>query len=134
MIGDTAHFLAKSNAVRRSELGPLFPPLVSRLGEFILYSGVTAPTRSTYSSGIKLFLFRRTFYDLSGFYALLIVLYLFPTGVLYFVFLDLLDVLLNIYRWILLIVFGWDLLQITKLEETLGMNVKKITFACVHVK
>ena len=88
-----------------------------------LFVTIICPYVLSYSSGIKLFLFRKSFYQLSGFYSLLIVFYLFPTGVLYFVFLDLLDVLLNVYRWILLIVFNWGTLEITKLEETLGMCV-----------
>ena len=89
----------------------------------LLFVSIISPYILSYSSGIKLFLIRRTFDELQGFYRILIVLYLFPTGVFYFVFLDILDILLNIYRWLLLIVFGWNLLEITKLEETLAAQL-----------
>ena len=89
----------------------------------ILFLSIVSPYIISYSSGVKLFLFRRTFEDLKGFLQIGIVLYLLPTGVLYFVFLDILDVFLNIYRWILFIVFQWSLLQIKKLEETLAQQV-----------
>ena len=87
----------------------------------LLFISIVVPYILSYSSGVRLFLFRKTFSHLEGFLHVLIVFYLSPLGVLYFVLLDFLDVILTIYRWILLIVFRWSELRIKKLEETLGI-------------
>lgn len=44
-------------------------------------------------------------------------------GVLYFVFLDILDTVLSFYRLMLLTVFAKSVLEIKKLEETLAKQV-----------
>ena len=53
--------------------------------------------------GIRLFLFRRSFTDkLDDADILSIILYLLPTGIIYFMILDLFAVILAILRWIAL--------------------------------
>ena len=96
----------------------------------LLFISIVVPYILSYSSGVRLFLFRKTFSHLEGFLHVLIVFYLSPLGVFYFVFLDFLDVILTVYRWILLIVLRWSELRIKKLEETLG-RLKKILLYCV---
>lgn len=49
----------------------------------ILFCSIISPYILSYSSGVKLFLFRRTFDDLTGFLRVLIVFYILPTGVLH---------------------------------------------------
>ena len=87
----------------------------------LLFLSIVAPYVLSYSSGIRLFLFRRTFDSVQGFYKLFLVLYIFPTGIFYWIFLDLLDLFFSFYRWILFVFFGWKPLEIKKLEETIGM-------------
>ena len=88
-----------------------------------LFVSIVAPYILSYSSGVKLFLNRHTFDDLSGFKFVLVVLYLLPTGVIYFILLDGLDILLTYYRWVLFFVFQWSILDIKKLEETLANQI-----------
>eukprot|EP01083_Nonionella_stella_P309125 1093486_1 len=87
-----------------------------------LFTSMIAPYILSYSSGVKLFLFRGTFKELQGFYRVLLLLFLFPTGVLYFVFLDILDIFLNLFKWVVLII-GWSEIQIKQLEEVLALQV-----------
>eukprot|EP01083_Nonionella_stella_P080038 219730_1 len=63
----------------------------------ILSLSIVSPYVLSYSSGIKLFIYRKTFDNLVGFRNLLLILYLLPTGFLYFVLLDLIDILLSIW-------------------------------------
>eukprot|EP01083_Nonionella_stella_P177652 625049_1 len=88
-----------------------------------LFTSMIAPYILSYSSGVKLFLFRGTFKELEGFYRILLLLFLFPTGVLYFVFLDILDIFLNLFRWIVTIVFRWKEIKVKQLEEVLALQV-----------
>eukprot|EP01084_Bolivina_argentea_P112918 201351_1 len=62
-----------------------------------LFLSIIAPYLLQYSCGIKLFTQRRTFEKFSGFTSILVILYLLPTGVLYFMFLDLFDILFTYY-------------------------------------
>eukprot|EP01083_Nonionella_stella_P014862 41621_1 len=89
----------------------------------VLFTSMIAPYILSYSSGVKLFLFRGTLAELQGFYRILLLLFLFPTGVLYFVFLDILDVLLDLFRWVVSIVFGWNEFEVKQLEEVLALQV-----------
>ena len=75
-------------------------------------------------------LFRHTFDDLTGFYKIGLILFLLPTGVLYFVLIDLLDIVLSVYRWLLFVVFGWSELRIQILEDTLArqMHMSRMNF------
>eukprot|EP01084_Bolivina_argentea_P296727 511082_1 len=88
-----------------------------------LFTSMVAPYILSYSSGVKLFLFRGTFNELQGFYRILLLFYLFPTGILYFVFLDILDFVLNIIRWILSIICQWNDVQIKQVEEVMARQV-----------
>eukprot|EP01083_Nonionella_stella_P115452 342346_1 len=67
----------------------------------ILSLSIVSPYVLSYSSGIKLFIYRKTFDNLIGFRKLFLILYLLPTGFLYFVVLDLSDILLSIWIWVL---------------------------------
>ena len=73
--------------------------------------------------GFSSVLYRRTFKDIKGFYKIGLVLFLLPTGVLYFVLIDMLDILLTIYRWILFVILGWDQLQIELTEDILAKQI-----------
>eukprot|EP01084_Bolivina_argentea_P229506 387328_1 len=66
-----------------------------------LFVSLVAPYILSYSSGVQIFLYRKTFENvqLFTFKSLLLGLYLFPTGVLYFVLLDFIDALLQFYIW-----------------------------------
>eukprot|EP01084_Bolivina_argentea_P315221 546074_1 len=61
-----------------------------------LILSIIAPYLLQYSCGIKLFTLRRTFERLAGFRWILVALFLLPTGVLYFVFLDIYDLFINV--------------------------------------
>eukprot|EP01084_Bolivina_argentea_P276963 472691_1 len=67
----------------------------------ILFITLLAPYILSYSSGVHIFLYRKTFQDvqLFTFKSLLLGMYLFPTGILYFILLDVVDVLLEVYKW-----------------------------------
>eukprot|EP01083_Nonionella_stella_P221854 792190_1 len=67
----------------------------------ILSLSIASPYILSYSSGIKLFIYRKTFNNLVGFRNIFLFLYLLPTGFLYFVLLDLIDILLSIWIWFL---------------------------------
>eukprot|EP01083_Nonionella_stella_P042860 115683_1 len=67
----------------------------------VLSLSIVSPYVLSYSSGIKLFIYRKTFDNLVGFRNLFLILYLLPTGFFYFVLLDLIDILLSIWIWIL---------------------------------
>lgn len=90
----------------------------------ILFLTLLAPYILSYSSGVQIFLYRRTFSDvqLLTFKSLLLGLYLFPTGIFYFILLDVVDALLELYKWI-----GFGLLnkiknesQIIKIESSVA--------------
>eukprot|EP01083_Nonionella_stella_P169254 573498_1 len=67
----------------------------------ILSLSIVSPYILSYSSGIKLFIYRKTFDNLVGFRNIFLILYLLPTGFFYFVLLDLIDILLSIWIWFL---------------------------------
>eukprot|EP01083_Nonionella_stella_P064687 168852_1 len=67
----------------------------------ILSLSIISPYVLSYSSGIKLFIYRKTFDNLVGFRHLFLILYLLPTGFFYFVLLDVIDILLSIWIWVL---------------------------------
>eukprot|EP01083_Nonionella_stella_P044270 119260_1 len=66
-----------------------------------LFLSIVSPYVLSYSSGIKLFIYRKTFDDLVGFNNIFLMLYLLPSGFLYFVLLDIIDILLSIWLWVL---------------------------------
>eukprot|EP01084_Bolivina_argentea_P317425 550350_1 len=96
----------------------------------ILFVSLLAPYVLAYSSGVQIFLYRKTFENVQLFTmkAVLLFLYLFPTGVLYFVFLDLFDALLQVYVWFSFGVIGQiktesELAQIeSNVAEYFGMS------------
>eukprot|EP01083_Nonionella_stella_P242260 845191_1 len=67
----------------------------------ILFLSILSPYVLSYSSGIKLFIHRKTFDELVGFKNIFLILYLLPSGFFYFVLLDLIDILLSIWIWFL---------------------------------
>ena len=61
---------------------------------------MSSPYIISYSSGVQLFLFRQTFDNVySGLGKLLMFLFLLPSGILYFVFLDFADICMHLFRW-----------------------------------
>ena len=91
-----------------------------------LFLSVVTPYIISYSSGIKLFLKRKTFDELTGFSQMALIFYLLPTGPLFFILVDLLDLILGILRIFLFVIFGWSLYEINKFElnlaELFGMD------------
>eukprot|EP01084_Bolivina_argentea_P231860 390910_1 len=92
----------------------------------VLFLSILSPYIISYSSGVKLFLFRRTFDSFRGFEKWLMIFYILPTGILYFILLDLIDASFCIYR-----AFAYTLLNKNHddlkeaeeiLAEQLGMN------------
>eukprot|EP01083_Nonionella_stella_P165091 548345_1 len=67
----------------------------------ILFLTLLAPYILSYSSGVQIFLYRKTFenVELLTFKSLLLGLYLFPTGIIYFILLDVVDALAELYKW-----------------------------------
>eukprot|EP01084_Bolivina_argentea_P226460 382544_1 len=59
-----------------------------------------SPYILSYSAGVQIFLYRKTFQnvELFTFHSLLLGLYLFPSGIIYFILLDIIDVLMEIYK------------------------------------
>ena len=68
----------------------------------ILFLTLLAPYILSYSSGVQIFVHRKTFQNvrLFTFKSLLLGLYLFPTGIIYFILLDIIDALMELYKWI----------------------------------
>ncbi|ETO30039.1 hypothetical protein RFI_07084 [Reticulomyxa filosa] len=69
-------------------------------GEFwlstILFLSICAPFFVSYSSGVKLFMTNGKLQQTEGFLIILPILFLFPTGVLYFVLIDCIEILLSL--------------------------------------
>ena len=65
---------------------------------FITY---LAPYILSYSSGVQIFLYRKTFLNVQAFsfQSLMLGLYLFPTGILYFILMDVINALMEAYKW-----------------------------------
>ena len=89
----------------------------------ILCISIISPYILSYSSGIKLFLFAGTFDESKGFHSAGIVLYVLPTGILYWIFMDFLDVFLSFARLVLRICFDYTHTEIKQFEETLAKQV-----------
>eukprot|EP01084_Bolivina_argentea_P121455 215222_1 len=75
---------------------------VSIVFTMTLFITLLAPYILSYSSGIQVFLYRKTFQnvELFTFKSLLLGLYLFPTGIIYFILLDIIDIFSELYKWI----------------------------------
>eukprot|EP01084_Bolivina_argentea_P191474 328900_1 len=67
----------------------------------ILFVTLLSPYILSYSSGVQIFLYRKTFenVELFTFKSLALCFYLFPSGILYFIALDIVDVLMEVYKW-----------------------------------
>eukprot|EP01083_Nonionella_stella_P267987 905612_1 len=67
-----------------------------------LFLSMLAPYVLSYSSGIQIFNHRGTFENIKlwTLKSLLLTIYIFPSGVLYWIMLDAIDVLLEIYKWL----------------------------------
>ena len=67
----------------------------------VLFITLLAPYILSYSSGVQIFLYRKTFQNVQifTFKSLLLGLYLFPTGIFYFILLDIIDALMETYKW-----------------------------------
>eukprot|EP01084_Bolivina_argentea_P157332 274182_1 len=91
-----------------------------------LVISMASPYIISYSSGVQLYLFRQTFDNVEGFKKILMILFLLPTGIFYFVFLDLADILLHIIRWLFYVVCCRSLQKMGETEqilsEQLGMD------------
>eukprot|EP01084_Bolivina_argentea_P002010 3706_1 len=68
----------------------------------ILFVTLLAPFILSYSSGIQLFLYRKTFSNINvlSFKGFLLLMYLFPSGIFYFILTDVADALLQIYKFL----------------------------------
>eukprot|EP01084_Bolivina_argentea_P121456 215224_1 len=68
----------------------------------LLFVTLLAPYILSYSSGVQIFLFRKTFQnvELFTFKSLMLGFYLFPSGIMYFILLDIIDAMLELYKWI----------------------------------
>ena len=66
----------------------------------LLFLSIMSPYILSYSSGIAMFLYHRTFNGISALSikSLLLTLYIFPTGCLYFIAIDISDALLSVYK------------------------------------
>ena len=84
---------------------------------------MAAPYIISYSSGVQLHLFRRTFDQSQGLKKLLMMLFLLPTGILYFVCLDLLDIFVHLFRWIYFVLCCKSLQKIAETEDILAEQV-----------
>eukprot|EP01084_Bolivina_argentea_P074421 135013_1 len=75
-----------------------------------------SPYILSYSAGVQIWLKRKTFENvqLFTFRSLLLGLYLFPTGILYFIILDVIDILLEVYKW-----FGYTIINKIKTPREL---------------
>eukprot|EP01083_Nonionella_stella_P251237 867033_1 len=91
----------------------------------ILSLSIVSPDILSYSSasGIKLFIYRKTFDNLVGFRNVFLILYLLPSGFLYFVLLDLIDMLLSIWIWVLHNVLCRHEQYLKELEEIIANDL-----------
>ncbi|ETO31620.1 hypothetical protein RFI_05499 [Reticulomyxa filosa] len=93
---------------------------VRKNGEFwlsiVLFLSICAPFLVSYSSGVKLFMTKGTLQHAEGFLVILPILYLFPTGILYFVLLDFLEIILAVVEMVA-IVRGEDMKQLKKRQD-----------------
>eukprot|EP01083_Nonionella_stella_P094458 265001_1 len=91
-----------------------------------LVISMSAPYIMSYSSGVQLYLFRQSFDESEGFGKIVLFSFLLPTGVLYFVILDLVDILLHLFRWCYFVVCCRSSQEMgqteQKLSEQLGMD------------
>eukprot|EP01084_Bolivina_argentea_P080713 146175_1 len=83
----------------------------------ILFITILSPYILSYSSGVQIFIYRKTFENvqLLTFKSLLLGLYLFPTGILYFILIDIIDALIELYKW-----FAFGCLNKIKSEQDLA--------------
>eukprot|EP01084_Bolivina_argentea_P172299 298477_1 len=95
----------------------------------ILFVSLLSPYVLSYSSGIELFLYRGTFdnIELFTFKSLLLGFYLLPTGIIYFILIDAIDVLLAVYIcFAYVIMCKRDKKELIRIEsdaaETFGMS------------
>ena len=82
----------------------------------ILFISLLSSYILSYSSGVQIFLYRKTFQNvqLFTFRSLLLGLYLFPTGIWYFILLDIVDALLELYKW-----FAFGLINKIRTQQAL---------------
>eukprot|EP01084_Bolivina_argentea_P320086 555312_1 len=75
-----------------------------------------SPYILSYSAGVQIWVQRRTFENVQPFTfrSLLLGLYLFPTGIIYFIILDVIDILVEVYKW-----FGYTIINKIKTPQEL---------------
>ena len=80
----------------------------------IFLTALLVPYALSYSSGVHIFLYRKTFENikLGSSKSFLLALYLFPTGIIYFILLDVINIILQIYMF-----FAYGCLRKIKSEE-----------------
>ena len=93
-VTDIILFIAAARGAADGEEGN------TRMLMILLFLSIMAPYILSYSSGIAMFLYRRTFNEMSplSIKSLLLTLYIFPTGCLYFIAIDISDALLSVYK------------------------------------
>ena len=88
-----------------------------------LYLSIVSPFILSYSSGIQLFLVRRSFDNTRKFSLLKMLFFILPTGILYFMMLDLLDIVLSTLRVVLVFRKGWEIRDIREFEESFASKM-----------
>eukprot|EP01083_Nonionella_stella_P060839 158657_1 len=88
-----------------------------------LFISIFSPYVLSYSSGIKLFIFRKTFDHLQGFKKIFLLLYLLPSGFLYFIFIDIIDSLFTVYKWFMYNMLCREEKDIKETEELLAQQL-----------
>ena len=93
----------------------------------VLAISIICPYIISYSCGIKLFFIRHSSNLISlqykALHKILVYLSISPVGVLYFIFLDLLDVLFVYYKTIQIVIFNKDEYEIKYLQETMAKQL-----------
>eukprot|EP01084_Bolivina_argentea_P100642 180636_1 len=88
-----------------------------------LVLSMAAPYIISYSSGIQLYLFRQTFDNVKGFNKILMMLFVLPTGIFYFIFLDLVDIYLRLFRWMYFVLCCKSLKEMGEYEQILAKQL-----------
>eukprot|EP01083_Nonionella_stella_P077456 211555_1 len=88
-----------------------------------LFLSMICPYVLSYSSGVKLFIYRKTFDNLVGFKNIFLVLYLLPSGIFYFIILDLIDILLSLWIWISFNILCRSLQYIKELQNIIALQL-----------
>ena len=85
-----------------------------------LVISISSPYIISYSSGVQMFLFRQTFDDMKSIKKILMMIFLLPTSILYFIFLHLTDAFSALYRLVQFLLCCENLQEISQTEQALS--------------